>query len=202
MNRLINLIYFLLVTVLFLISCNSQDQNKTDSKNNVIKAEKILADNKKYNEEDTTADSSILKALTYLEKAIKLDSTNIRAYQDKITVLTILGNRSSDLAETLNRLLELKPDFAEGFLQLGLIYENQKKYDSANLAFRQARFSFLKRKPTDNRNYSLVFVEFLITKSKSATLMKLNELDIKDKEIKKMLILDIDEWVKGNILFN
>ena len=184
---------------LLLVSCNSQEQNKINSKNNVLMAEEIIADSKKYNQEDTTADSSLLKALTYLEKAIKLDSTNIRAYQDKITALTILGNRSSDLAKTLSDLLKLKPNFAEGFLQLGLIYENHKNYDSANLAFKHARINFLKREPTDNRNYNLVFVEFLITKSKSSTLEKLNELDFKDEQLKKILILDIAEWVKGNI---
>lgn len=196
MRKFENIIFFI---GLLLISCNSQNQNKVNSENDVLLAEKILAENKKYNKEDTSADSSLLKALTYLENAIKLDPTNIRAYQSKITVLLILGNRSSDLAKTLSELLKLKPNFAEGFLQLGLIYENHKNYDSANLAFRHARINFLKRQPTDNRNYNLVFVEFLITKSKNSTLEKLNELYFKDEKLKKLLILNIDEWVKGNI---
>ena len=194
MKKFNGIIFFI---VLLLISCTSQDQNKINSKNNVQLAEKIIRENKKYSIEDTTANSSLLKALTYLDKAIEFDSTNIQAYQDKIMVLTILGNRNSELIKPLLKLLELKPDFAEGFIQLGLIYENLKNYDSAKLAYRQASIRFLKRIPSDNRNYDLVFVEFLITKSKSATLEKLKEFDIKDPELKKNLILEIDEWIKG-----
>lgn len=180
-----------------LVSCNSHNQDKISSKNYVELAEQLLRQNKKYGENDTTADSALLKAIAFLDKAVELDSTNIQAYQDKIMILTILGNRNSEIITTLQKLLKLKPDFAEGYMQLGLIYENLKIYDSAKFAYGQAKIGFMKQRSSDQRNYNLVFVEFLITKNKKAVLVKLNELNFSDSEFKKTMILEINEWIKG-----
>ena len=191
--------YIVFLIGLVLLSCNSQDQNKIRSKKNVQLAEKILEQHRKYTEEDTTANSALLEALAYVDQAIEFDSTNVPAYQNKITLLTILGNRKNDLIKPLVELVKLKPNFAEGFFQLGLIYESQKHHDSATFAFNQAKNRFLKRPASDTRNYNLVLLEFLITKNENAALEKLKEIDVKDVELKKKLLLDIDAWEKGNL---
>lgn len=194
MNKLINMLFS---SVLLLASCNSMSQNTIQSKKNVQAADEIIKDHISHSEE-LNSQKALLKALDYLDKAIEFDSLNMLAYQNKVTVLTVL-KKHSELIKPLVKLVELKKDFAEGYVTLGLAYENLQKYDSANLAYKNAQTSYLKQKPSDNRNYNLIFIEFLLTKDKNATMRKLKEFDIHDPELKKKLILEIDDWVIGNI---
>lgn len=188
----------LLVLSSFLhFSCNSQSQDTLESKKYVQIAQKIFNDNYQFSDQ-LKSQQALTEAVEYLDKALAIDSTNTNALENKISILTILG-KTSEKVEPLKKLLVLKPDFAESYISLGAIYEHLKSFDLANTTYKKAEIAYLKRPPSDNRNYHLVFVTFLLTRDKNVTLKKVKELDFKDSEELKNLYIDIDEWSKGNI---
>lgn len=175
----------------------SQSQDTLESKKYVKIAQKIFNDNYQFNDQ-LKSQQALTEAVKYLNKALEIDSTNTNALENKITIFKILG-KTSEMVEPIEKLLLLKPDYAESYLQLGAVYEYLQSYDLANITYKKAERAYLISPPSDYRNYHLVFITFLLTRDKNVTLKKVKELEFKDSEELKNLYIDIDEWCKGNI---
>ena len=181
LKKILSLFFFF---ILLLIASCVANENKSESRKKVKRAEQIIKGNLGYSA--TVGDSTkeaLGKALDLLNEAIELDSTDTLAYLDKVTVLRNL-NREVD-SKMWIKILDLKPNFAEGYMELGFLYERRKNMDSAELSYRKARSIYLNKPISDLRNLNLIILEFLITNDKKGALNKLTEYPIQDSDLRK-----------------
>jgi tetratricopeptide (TPR) repeat protein len=76
-------------------------------------------------------------ALTYLDKSIRLDSTNPFPVQNK-AVLLMMQKKMEEACKLLGGLIQHNPDFLDAYIQRGFLYENEKKHDLAVKDFKKA----------------------------------------------------------------
>lgn len=170
---------------------------KLESHQDTLLAEDLIKNNLSYT--DSLNDSNrkgFEEALNYVNKAIALDSSNIRAYNDKQSIFINLGRGIDTL--TAFKILELKPDFAEEQELLGIYYESIKKNQSANEAYKKAKSIYLERPSSDGRNLNLIILEFRITNDRSETLEKLKQFPIKDPRLARQVMFIINDTKKGD----
>lgn len=178
-------------------SCISHHK-KLESQKDTLLVEDLINNNLSYTDSlSVTNRKGFEKALSYVNKAIELDSSNIRAYNDKQTISINLGKRIDTL--TAFKILELKPDFAEEYVLLGSYYESLKKNKSANEAYKKAKLIYLSRPSSDLRNLNLIGLEFLITNDKSEALEKLKQFPIQNPKLAKQVMVIIDGIEKGRM---
>ncbi|HEY5405517.1 MAG TPA: hypothetical protein VIJ92_00455 [Ginsengibacter sp.] len=176
-------------------SCISH-QRKSESLKNTLLAEDLIKNSLSYTDSlNDTNRKDFEKALRYIDKAIALDSSNVRAYEDKQTIYTNLGKEVDTL--TLFKILELKPNFAEEYVILGGVYERLKRIQSAKEAYKKAKIIYLSRPPSDGRNLNLIVTEFRITNDKSEALEKLKQFPIQNPNLKRDVMVSIDDIEKG-----
>jgi len=188
------IIFFVLNSTL---SCTSQER-KAQAQRDIEIAENLVKQNLSYtpNLNDSNR-NGFTKALNYINKAIELEPQNVRAYKDKLTILNNLGITPDPTI--LIKLLELDPNFAEGYIQLGQIYEKLNKIDSATISYKNARSIYLKKPSNDLRNLNLIVIEFLITNDKNEALNKLQEFPILNTNLKEAVQNDINEIMKSRL---
>jgi tetratricopeptide (TPR) repeat protein len=92
-----------------------------------------------------------LKALTYLNKAIKVDSLYQLAYSNKIDVLKSIG-RLEDAIRTLELASKIFYGYAESYSVRGFLYEKLGKKDSAIIMYDLALKSYQNRVLEDPEN--------------------------------------------------
>jgi tetratricopeptide (TPR) repeat protein len=92
-----------------------------------------------------------LKALTYLNKAIKVDSLYQLAYSNKIDVLKSIG-RLEDAIRTLELASKIFYGYAESYSVRGFLYEKLGKKDSAVIMYDLALKSYQNRVLEDPEN--------------------------------------------------
>lgn len=152
-----NILYFIIV---FLISCKCNDSTKSLSAHEeLFDLENSKAtskyDNKKSNFSieviklnyqatllaQQRNESSYLKAISLLDKAIEIDSSFHTAYASKADVLCKLGkhNEAIDLYNYI--VTYIKPEYPEIYSMLGMLYEKignePKAYEFYEIAIRQ-----------------------------------------------------------------
>lgn len=186
-------LFFLLFIIIFLNNgCISQKRN-LQSEGNVRLADSIIIKN--LNHINPLPDSTrfnFQKALDYLDNAIELDSTNVAAYQSRITVLSEL-QMTNEIISTLKKRLSFDSSFAEGYMMLGKYYEINEKADSSLIVFSRAKEILLNRPSSDFRNSNIIYIEYLISKNKSEALNKLQEYPIKDSTLLRDIKAEIAE---------
>lgn len=158
----INIIKLLLLFLIILNhSCNikgdnnfekasfCQDQKRYDPK--VIELNKAAMDTIKYAVPPKTNDDSVLlrDAIVLLDKAISIDSTYYLAYANKAMILQHL-NKNKEAIRVLDKITKIQPDYAEGFLSQGLIYEELGNIDSANKKYKEAIDAYNERIEKNN----------------------------------------------------
>ncbi len=188
-------IKFLLIPFLFLIVACKAQNNKLKSQHYIQLSDSILREAVLQSTVDT---SKYLKALEYLNLALKIDTLNVRAYNDKVTIFQML-KKTDEMKTSLLQLLHIKPEFAEGYFALGSIYENKNQLDSAKMYFKMAKLNYLKRPANDSRNSNLIIVEYMISKDKDKALSKLKEYPIENKEVENSVISQIKDIKKNGI---
>jgi tetratricopeptide (TPR) repeat protein len=76
-------------------------------------------------------------ALRYLDKSIRLDSTNPFPVQNKAVLLS-MQKRMDEACKLLGGLIQYNPDFIDAYIQRGFLYEYDKKHDLAVKDFKKA----------------------------------------------------------------
>lgn len=142
MNLRICIIY--LITFLCLTSCTNKQlgQDSIENKKYNKKAIELNAEAIEIlgqiifpnNHADTL---KLRNAIDILEKSITIDSLYYLAYANKAIALSRLGQNSQAL-NTLNKITNLKPDYAEGFSMQGFMFEKMGNIDSANSKYKEA----------------------------------------------------------------
>lgn len=144
--------YFLIFLILT-ISCNSDK----------ISEKSVELNNKAIN---SISSENYSEALRYSEEAIKADKKNYNAYTIKAQML-IKENKLNDAEKTIEKQLEIKPDFAEGWTFKGLINDlngNQKQaikdYQKSNELFEQRiqKTNFNKQMNVTNKYMNLILI--------------------------------------------
>jgi len=187
-------LFIIFSCVLLFQSCISYNR-KLESEKDVLLAEDLIKKNLSYTDSLSDANrKGFEKALSYINKAIALDSLNIRAYKDKQEIFTNLGQEVDTL--TVFRILELEPNFAEEYIVLGHIYERLKKNQLAKEAYSKAKLIYLKEPVSDGRNFNLITLDFLINKDKSEALEKLKQFPIENPKLVKQIMVVIDDIEK------
>lgn len=101
-------------------------------------------------------------ALSYLDKAIEKDQTNASFYQAKGVCLDKLG-RQDEAIQAYKKAVEIKPDNADSYYNLGVIYVNRgvKQFEVANAVptNEQARYEVEKNKADDLFRQAIPFLE-------------------------------------------
>lgn len=82
--------------------------------------------------------ANYLEALELLDKAITVDSSYFMAYATKANILANL-QRYDEAMEVLNHLVtKVKPDDAEAYTFIGMLYEKKRQNDSARMQYEEA----------------------------------------------------------------
>lgn len=93
----------------------------------------------------TSQDSLHLEsALTFLNKAIKLDSQYYLAYANKANILSKL-KRYNEAIEILERIIKIRPDYAEGIANQGFLYEKMGDINKADEKYKSAIGAYIRR---------------------------------------------------------
>lgn len=100
-----------------------------------------LFESQPFNAQDSTL---LNKALLMSNKAIKQDTQYYLAFVTKAMILCKL-NRNYEAIETLKKILETKHDYAEGFANLGFIYEKSGNFSEANYYYHEAINAYTRR---------------------------------------------------------
>ncbi len=102
------------------------------------------------------------EAISILDKAIEKEKTNASFYLAKGTALDKLG-RQDDAIEVYKKALEVKPDFADAYYNIGVIYFNRgvKQFDVANAVptSDQAHYEIEKNKSDDQFKIAVPYLE-------------------------------------------
>lgn len=77
------------------------------------------------------------KAIEYFEKAIKTDRNNYEAYY-YLGCSYFDSNRKDDAKNCWLKSIEIKPDYADGYFSLGLLYKMDDDHEMACYYFKQA----------------------------------------------------------------
>lgn len=104
----------------------------------------------------------VTEALSYLDKAIEMDSTNASFYQARGVCLDKLGHQDEAI-QAYKKAIELKPDNADAYYNLGVIYVNRgvKQFEIANAipTNEQARYEVEKNKADDLFRQAIPYLE-------------------------------------------
>ena len=77
------------------------------------------------------------KAATYFDKSIALDPTNPFPVQNKAVMLS-MQKKNDEAYKLLDKLIQLKPNFIDAYVQRGFLYNADKKPDLAAADFKKA----------------------------------------------------------------
>jgi tetratricopeptide (TPR) repeat protein len=77
------------------------------------------------------------KAAAYFDKSIALDPANPLPRQNKAVMLS-MQKRNEEAYQTLEELVQLKPDFIEAYVQRGFLYNADNKRELAISDFKKA----------------------------------------------------------------
>lgn len=117
----------------------------------------------------TSEDTSLLrKAIALLNKAISIDSLYYLAYANKAMALKHLG-QNNEAIQILCIITKLRPDYAEGFSNLGFSYEKRGNMDSAYIKYKSAIIAYnnrIKRSNNLSDKINRAFILSLIDKEK------------------------------------
>ena len=83
-------------------------------------------------------------ALTLLNKAIKLDTQYYLAYANKALILSKL-KRYQEAMETLDKIIKIRPNYAEGISGQGFLYEKTGESIKAVERYQEAIAAYLRR---------------------------------------------------------
>jgi len=102
------------------------------------------------------------EAISILDKAIEKEKTNASLYLTKGAALEKLG-RPDDAIEAYKKAMEVKPDFADAYYNIGVIYFNRgvKQFDVANAVptSNQAQYEIEKNKSDDQFKIAVPYLE-------------------------------------------
>ena len=156
-------LHYLLIFLVLLTSCKSDK----------ISEKSIELNNKAIN---AISVEQYSEALKYSEQAIKADEKNYNAYTIKAQML-IKQNNLNEAEKTIQKQLEIKPDFAEGWTFKGLINDLNGNQKLAKQDYQKSIDLFKERNRNKEFNpqsndLSIYFSLFLIGDLKSQTEMK------------------------------
>jgi len=77
------------------------------------------------------------KAATYFDKSIVLDPTNAFPRQNKAVMLS-MQKKNEEAYQTLEELIQIKPDHIEAYVQRGFLYNADNKNELAIADFKKA----------------------------------------------------------------
>lgn len=116
----------------------------------------------------------ITDAISLLDKAISIDSTYYLAYANKATLLSCLNRMKESLA-AMKAIIRIKPDYAEGYVYIGIIYEKLGLIDSAKINYNNAHVAYCQRIVNTNLiedKINSAFVLSLVDKEKGTKEME------------------------------
>jgi len=120
--------YLLIIILLILISCKKNDSlAEYNTKAIKLNSEAV----------QLVAEEQYDSAFSLLNKAIEFDSTYYLAYSNKVTIY-LLRNDYKNAFKQIKKILEIKKDFAEGWLLAGLIIEMIENKESAIKYYQKA----------------------------------------------------------------
>jgi len=76
-------------------------------------------------------------AISYFDRAIVLDTNNYKAYNGKGIALCFKGQYSNGMP-LIQKALDMKPDYANGYFNMAMAYKLQKDYDNSLAFFNKA----------------------------------------------------------------
>ena len=182
-----------LILILFVVcSCGSDkiSEKSIDLNNKAVNA----ISNEKYDD-----------ALKLADEAINEDVNNYNAYTVKAQIL-IKQNKLNEATKVVEKLLEIKPDFAEGWTYMGLINNLNRNQKQANIDYKKGIELFQKRNQNneftpENNDTNIYYSLFLI--GDSLSIQKMAELENKwrsNKSTYETMIaiknMDKDEMIK------
>lgn len=188
MNKLI---YFLIITSV-LSSCTQNNKNEESTTVNRITKQKYIPKQEAVSLNDSAVSLLIQvvpfqdsvnaklnrKALTYLNKALKVDSLYQLAYSNKVDVLRNIG-RFEEAIKTLEQTSEIFDGYAEAYSARGFLYEKIGKRDSAyimyNLALKAYQKRILEEPENINHQINVAFI-LLFTDGKTESLYEIEDI--------------------------
>ncbi|MEC5157241.1 tetratricopeptide repeat protein [Chryseobacterium sp. MP_3.2] len=123
--------HYLIIVLIFFTSCKSDK----------ISEKSIELNNKAIN---AISVEQYSEALKYSEQAIKADEKNYNAYTIKAQML-MKQNNLNEAEKTIQKQLEIKPDFAEGWTFKGLINDLNGNHKLANQDYQKSIELFKER---------------------------------------------------------
>lgn len=120
------------------------------------------------------------KALLYLNKALKINKNNEVAFSNKIKVLCLIGNYREAL-NCIQKKINLKQNYAEGYFFQGLIYDKLNITDTAQIKYSKAINFFKTRiyKIPNINNYITLYYLYMLTNQKELALENIDYLQEK-----------------------
>jgi len=143
-------------------------------------------------------------ALKYSEEAIKIDKKNYNAYTIKAQML-IKENKLNEAEKTIQKQLEVKPDFAEGWTFKGMINDLQGNQNQAKSDYQKGidlfeqrilKTDFNKQINVTNKYLNLI----LIGDEKSKSKMSEIETEFKNDKLIYDLLISLKEHSKKEII--
>jgi len=176
---------------------NSDNYNPDEAANfNKLIAKQIFD----YNNTHPKDKRKLIEALKLVDKAIILDNKNTYSYINKATIYIKL-ERYKDAREALQKIIELKKDYPELYLYIGVLYEKQGDLNNANKNYEKALLIFNNQLDKDKKNidikFNILFSKIFICSKEEVLdeLNKLSEQNIDTYKIKlmKQIIADFDK---------
>src|SRR5690554_841932 len=143
-------------------------------------------------------------ALKYSEEAIKIDKKNYNAYTIKAQML-IKENKLNEAEKTIQKQLEVKPDFAEGWTFKGMINDLQGNQNQAKSDYQKGidlfeqrilKTDFNKQINVTNKYLNLI----LIGDEKSKSKMSEIETEFKNDKLIYDLLISLKEHSKKEVI--
>ena len=176
---------YLAVTILLVISCSSPTKSSFDK-------EAVVLNNRAVNIILTNPDS----ALILLDEATDIDSHYYVAYNNKVAIFCSKGNYSKAI-EANTQALKAKPDLAEGFVFLGMLYDKTEQPDKAKEQYQKAIRLFYYHLSKSNEHEQAYRI------NKAIALLLMGQKTEGDKEVKNLLTEDSENIVLQRLtIFN
>lgn len=162
---------------------------KNDKENNSEKAIKLNKTIAKqifdYNSIQSKDEKKLYQILNLVSKAIELDNKNIFGYVNEASIYIKLG-KYRDARLALQKIIELKKDYPELYLFIGILYEKEGDLNNAIENYKKALAMFNDKLSMDKNN---IDIEFNIIISK----IFVNSMS------KQTALKEVEKFSKGNV---
>ncbi|ELR68598.1 O-linked GlcNAc transferase [Fulvivirga imtechensis AK7] len=131
-------------------------------------------------------------ALMYLNQALEIDSLYLIAYSNKSQVLRRKGKLEESL-EALNKVQNIKPNFAEVITEQGFILEKMGRMELAHQKYSQALKAYEKRLENDPKNdkvLSDIAFLYIFLEDENAALDEIRDLILKNPESEQLKMME------------